>query len=183
MQLTFKGRKFPVTDALKSYTEKRFQKLDRHFDYIRSIEVTFDTEGTQYVAKVLIDADGNIIRGEQRNIDLYASVDGVVDDLMRQLKKFKEKMSRKRQSAAMEAVSSETTTEEPGEFEEEEEVVVGKIVKTNRFAIKPMSDEEAAMQLELLQFNFFVYLNAQKERVHVIYKRKDGNYGLVEPEF
>ncbi len=62
-------------------------------------------------------------------------------------------------------------------------MVVGKIVKTNRFAIKPMSDEEAAMQLELLQFNFFVYLNAQKERVHVIYKRKDGNYGLVEPEF
>jgi putative sigma-54 modulation protein len=101
---------------------------------------------------------------------------------MRQLKKFKEKMSRKRQSAVMEA-SSETSVEEPGEFEEEEEVIVGKIVKTNRFAIKPMSDEEAAMQLELLQFNFFVYLNAQKERVHVIYKRKDGNYGLVEPEF
>ncbi|OQA19414.1 MAG: Light-repressed protein A [bacterium ADurb.Bin363] len=181
MQLIYKGRKFPVTEALKSYTEKRFQKLERHFDYIRSIEIIFDTEGNQYVAKVLIDADGNIVRGEERNIDLYASIDGVVDDLVRQLKKFKEKMSRKRQSSN--DVSTVSPAEEIEEEEEETKPVVGKIVKTNRFAMKPMSDEEAAMQLELLKYNFFVYLNAQKEQVHVIYKRKDGNYGLVEPEF
>lgn len=182
MQINYKGRKFPVTDALKSYTEKRLQRLQRHFDYIRTIEITFDTEGTQYLAKVSIDADGIIVRGEERNIDLYASIDGVVDDLLRQLKKFKEKMSRKRQSGFVNHSTEESVLVE----EEESEIgipVVGEIVKTNRFAIKPMSDEEAAMQLELLGYNFFVYLNADKERVHVIYKRKDGNYGLVEPEF
>ncbi len=180
MEITYKGRKVPVTDALKNYTAKRMKKLDRHFDYIRSIEITFDTEGNQYVAKVTVDADGIFIRGEERNIDLYASVDGVVDDLVRQLKRFKERMSRKRQSSLE---SSPFPEEEVEEYSEEEKPVVGEIVKTNRFAVKPMSDEEAAMQLELMGYNFFVYLNAEREQVHVIYKRKDGNYGLVEPEF
>jgi len=181
MQITYKGRKFAVTEALKSYTEKRMLRLERHFDYIRSIEVIFDTEGSYYVAKVFIDADGILVRGEERNIDLYASIDGVVDDLVRQLKKVKEKMSRKRQSTI---TTGEVTPEfEDVEEQEEEAKPVGQIVKTNRFAVKPMSDEEAAMQLELLGYNFFVYLNAQREQVHVIYKRKDGNYGLVEPEF
>ena len=180
MQITYKGRKFAVTEALKSYTEKRMQRLERHFDYIRSIEVIFDTEGSYYVAKVFIDADGILVRGEERNIDLYASIDGVVDDLVRQLKKVKEKMSRKRQGTA---TTDEVIVEEDVEEHEEEPKPVGQIVKTNRFAVKPMSDEEAAMQLELLGYNFFVYLNAQREQVHVIYKRKDGNYGLVEPEF
>ena len=182
MEISYKGRKVPVTDALKSYTEKRLQKLDRHFDYIRSIDITFDTEGNFYLTKVSVDADGIIVRGEERNIDLYASVDGVVDDLVRQLKRFKERMSRKRQ-ASIETASFPGDEETEEELEDKETPVVGKIVNTNRFAVKPMSDEEAAMQLELLGYNFFVYLNAEKEQVHVIYKRHDGNYGLVEPEF
>ena len=178
MQIIYKGRKLKVTENLKQSFEKKAQRLARNFSDITTMEVIFSKDGAKQIVKVLLNLDGNVIIAEEGASDIFNAIDLVIDDLVKQIKRFKERQREKNRELE-EAEEIIDTTEEL----EEENLVESRIVKSKRFAIKPMSDKEAVMQMELLKHNFFVYLNDKTEKVHVVYKRKDGTYGLIEPEF
>lgn len=183
MRVTVKGRNVQVTDALKAYAEKKLQKLTKYFNNIKEAEVTQSIQRNWHIVEVLVEGDGVFLRSEERSGDMYASIDAAVDKLEKQLERFKGKLLAHPRPSEAAAVKEGATTplEEPSEEETEEGLPT--VVKTKRFAIKPMTAEEAALQMELLNHDFFVFLNAETEQVNVLYRRKDGNYGLIEPEF
>lgn len=176
MNLKFTGKNVEVTQALKDVTEKKFGKLEKYFQ--RDIEgnVTFSTEKNRKIIEVTINLPGTIIRAEESSDDMYASIDRTVDILERQIRKYKTKLQKRYQNNEtirfenVQPLSSVEDTDKKG------------LVKKKRFTLKPMSQEEAILQMELLGHNFFVFLDSKDEEVAVVYKRKDGNYGLIEPE-
>ncbi len=181
MLVTVKGKNVEVTDALKSYAEKKIQKLEKYFKEIKEAQVTQSVQRNWHIVEVMLEGDGVLLRGEERSDDMYASIDLVVEKLERRVQRFKGKLYGKtidkgpkeremqREQIAAEA---ENAHEEPLPY----------ITRTKRFAIKPMGPDEAANQMELLHHDFFVFLNEDSDNVAVVYKRKDGNYGLMEPE-
>jgi putative sigma-54 modulation protein len=183
MRVTVKGRNVQVTDALKAYAEKKLQKLTKYFNNIKEAEVTQSIQRNWHIVEVLVEGDGIFLRGEERSGDMYASIDAVVEKLEKQLERFKGKLTAHPRPEELVAAGEgeELSLDELSEEETEEGLPT--IVKTKRFSIKPMNPEEAAMQMELLNHDFFVFLNAETEEVNVLYRRKDGNYGLIEPEF
>jgi putative sigma-54 modulation protein len=184
MRVTVTGKNVQVTDALKSYAEKKLQKLTRYFSSIKDAQVTQSIQRNWHIVEVQVEGDGIFLRAEERSGDMYASIDAVVEKLEKQAKRFKGKLM-----AHPRVAEGGLTTEEGAEpsldelSDDETEEGMPTIVKMKRFAIKPMIAEEAAMQMELLNHDFFVFLNAETEQVNVLYRRKDGNYGLIEPEF
>lgn len=179
MNIIFKGKHIEVTDALRNYVKKRLSKIERHFDHILEVIVTFSVEKNRQIVEVTLQTNRALIRAEEETNDMYTSIDKVVDKLERQIQKYKEKYFQKPypNTNKIELIDEEIS------FEESKSTKVPKIVKTKRFAIKPMSIEEAAMQMNLLGHNFFVFANDNTNKVNVLYKRKDGNFGLIEPEF
>ncbi|MCL0101422.1 ribosome-associated translation inhibitor RaiA [Peptococcaceae bacterium] len=177
MNINVRGKNVEVTPALKSYVEKRVGKLKRFFDGLGDAEVKLEIRKNRHKVEVTIPVNGMILRGEEATADMYASVDLVVEKLERQIERYKGKLYEKKARAA-----SAIKAPEPLEKDKSEEDKF-KIVKTKRFAIKPMAVEEAVMQMNLLGHNFFVFMNAETEQVNVVYVRKDGNYGLIEPTF
>jgi len=179
MKITFKGKHIEVTDAMRNYIEKRLNKIERHFDHILEVIVTLSVEKNRQIVEATLQASRALIRAEEETDDMYTSIDKVADKLERQIKKYKEKYFQKPHPG----------TEKVGlankeiNAEDSEPDKIAKIVKTKRFAIKPMSVEEAAMQMDLLGHNFFVFANDNTNKVNVLYKRKDGDFGLIEPEF
>jgi len=179
MKITFKGKHIEVTDAMRNYIEKRLNKIERHFDHILEVIVTLSVEKNRQIVEATLQTSGALIRAEEETDDMYTSIDKVADRLERQIQKYKEKYFQKphpgteRKEFANEGVN----------VEDSESDKIAKIVKTKRFAIKPMSVEEAAMQMDLLGHSFFVFTNDNTNKVNVLYKRKDGNFGLIEPEF
>jgi len=179
MKIVFKGKHIEVTDAIRNYMEKKLSKIERHFDHILEVIVTLSIEKNRQIVEVTLQANKALIRAEEETDDMYTSIDKVVDKLERQILKYKEKFYQK----------SHPNTDRKGQVNEgvsigeSKSTEVIKIVKTKRFAIKPMSVEEAAMQMDLLGHNFFVFANDNTNKVNVLYKRKDGNFGLIEPEF
>jgi len=173
MQIIVRGKNVEVTPALREYVEEKIGKLTRYLDNIREAVVALSVEKDRHVVEVTVFVNGNglILRGEERSNDMYASLDLVVEKLERQVEKYKTRISRK------------ILGKDKGIGTEREDMEVGKVVKTKRFAIKPMDVQEAVMQMNLLAHDFFVFFNAESEEVNVVYKRKDGNYGLIEPEF
>jgi putative sigma-54 modulation protein len=179
MKIIFKGKHIEVTDAMRNYIEKRLSKIERHFDHILEVIVTLSVEKNRQIVEATLQARRALIRAEEETNDMYTSIDKVADKLERQIQKYKEKYFQKPHPG----------TEKKGlanqglDAEDSESDKIAKIVKTKRFAIKPMSVEEAAMQMDLLGHNFFVFANDNTNKVNVLYKRKDGNFGLIEPEF
>ncbi|WP_055669413.1 ribosome hibernation-promoting factor, HPF/YfiA family [Desnuesiella massiliensis] len=176
MKITVMAKNIQLTNALKEAVERKLSKLDKYFNPNIEAHATLSVQKSRQIIEVTIPFNGVILRGEESNEDMYASIDLVVDKLEGQIRKQKTKLQR-RQSGDSLRFQSIPMYEDDNEDEEP------KIVKTKKFAIKPMSTEEAILQMELLGHNFFVYENAESEEVNVIYKRKDGNYGLIEPEF
>lgn len=174
-----KGKNVEVTPALRGYAEKRVSKLERFF--LRGspeATVTLSLERGSHRVDVTMQVGGLILRGESRTNDMYASIDDAVDKIVQQIKKYKTRINKRLKQAGEQLVVAEpevgaSVPEAEGE---------PRIVRTKRFAIKPMSPEEAVMQIELIGHDFFVFFNAETEEVNVVYKRKDGNYGLIEPE-
>lgn len=196
MRISYTGTNVEVTDALKSYAEKRLQHLTHYFANLREAHVAVTTQRNWQIVEVQLDADGRLIRAEERTPDAYASIDAVVDKLQKQIKRFKGKLIHRPRSPEEAALKPATMMVEPAaeEDQEEEEEAASetpegeaedhpRLVRTKRFAVKPMNAEEAALQMELLHHNFFVFLNAETGQVNVVYQRRDGDYGLIEPEF
>jgi len=179
MRIIFRGKHIEVTDAMRNYIEKRLNKIERHFDHILEVIVTLSVEKNRQIVEVTLQASRALIRAEEETDDMYASIDKVADKLERQIQKYKDKYLKKPHSGTeRKGLAKERVNVEDSESNE-----IAKIVKTKRFAIKPMSVEEAAMQMDLLGHNFFVFANDNTDKVNVLYKRKDGNFGLIEPEF
>jgi putative sigma-54 modulation protein len=190
MPLVIKGKNVEVNDQLRSYVTKRLGKLDRYLDNILSAQVELSAEKTRstetrQVVQVTVDANGTILRGEEKAADMYAAVDAVTDKMERQIKRYKERLYHRGKMAAGRRPAppslAEAVMPEEAEVAEEEDEEEGRIVRTKMIDLKPMSAEEAIEQMELLGHNFFVFLNAEDDGINVVYKRLNGNYGLLVP--
>lgn len=178
MRVTVKGKNVEVTPALQQYAEKKVQKLEKYFHSIKEAMVTQSTQRNWHIVEVTLEGDGIILRGEERSDDMYASIDQVVEKLEKQIKRFKGKLINR---VHPEEPPKEHLQEMPAE-DEASTSHFPQIVRTKRVVLEPMPPEEAAAQMELLGHDFFVFLNAETDLTSVIYKRKDGDYGLIEPE-
>lgn len=175
MKFIISGKNIDVTDGLRSAVNEKIGKLERYFTDSTEIHVTLSTEKERQKIEVTIPMKGNIIRAEQESNDMYVSIDLVEEIIERQLRRYKTKLIEKQQTAVS---LNKAFIEE--ENEDDEEI---KIIRTKRFAVKPMDAEEACVQMELLGHSFFVFRNAETDEVNVVYKRKNHTYGLIEPEF
>lgn len=176
MQLNFAGKNVEVTQALKDVTEKKLVKLEKYFQRDIVGNVTFSTEKNRKIIEVTINLPGTILRAEESSDDMYASIDRAVDILERQIRKYKTRLQKRYQNN--ETIRFENVIALPVGDDNEK----SSLVRKKKFTLKPMSAEEAILQMELLRHNFFVFQDAETEDISVVYKRKDGNYGLIEPE-
>lgn len=176
MRYTIIGRNIEVTPALKDTVQDKIGKLDKYFTPDTEVHATLSVEKDKQKIEVTIPVKGGIIRAEQSSSDMYVSIDLVEEIIERQIKKYKNKLIDRKQSASF---FSQNFIEEETPQQEDEI----RIVKTKRFGMKPMDPEEACIQMELLGHNFYVFLNSETEEVNVVYKRKGNTYGLIEPEF
>ncbi len=190
MQLLIKGKNIEVNDTIRAHVEKKLSRLDRYLDFISQAEVEVSREKTKaatdrYVVEVTMRANGTILRGEEKAADLYSAVDSVVDVMQRRLTRFKEKLQQRgRNAMAKEALAEEQASAAPAEVSAEGEPVTvePRVARTKLVSIKPMSESEAAEQMELLGHDFFLFYNSSTDRIGVLYRRHDGNYGLIEGE-
>ncbi len=175
MNFIITGRNIEVTDGLRSAVEEKIGKLEKYFTPDVDVYVTLSVQKDRQKIEVTIPVKGSIIRSEQTSSDMYVSIDLVEEIIERQLKKYKTKLTAQKQSAPS---FSRAFLEE--EYEDTDKI---RIVRTKRFGIKPMDPEEACVQMELLGHSFYVFSNSETDEVNVVYKRKDGTYGLIEPDF
>ena len=176
MRYVIKGRNIEVTPALKSAVEEKIGKLERYFTPDTEVIATLSVQRDRQKIEITIPIKGNIIRAEESSTDMYVSIDLVEEVIERQIRRYRKKLIDKKQSALS---FSQAFIEEEDERPEEDI----RIVKTKKFAIKPIDPEEACLQMEMLGHNFYVFLNADTDQVNVVYRRKNGTYGLIEPEF
>ena len=174
MNITISGKNMDITSSLREAVQDKLGKLDRYFTPDTDVHVTLSVEKERQKIEVTIPVKGRIIRSEQVSNDMYVSIDLVEEVIERQLRKYKNKIIDKKQSA----VNFQKAYIE-NDYMESEDIT---IVRTKRFDIKPMYPEDACVQMELLGHNFFVFMNADTDQVNVVYKRKGNTYGLIEPE-
>ena len=175
MRVTVIGKNINVTPALKEMIEKKISKLDRYFTPGVEARATLSVQKNRQIFEVTIPFNGVILRCEESTDDMYKSIDLVENKLERQIRKQRTKLQRRNNESLRFGNFDEVASEEDDNE--------GEIVKVKRFNIKPMSTEEAILQMELVQHNFFVFKDCDTENINVIYKRKDGNYGLLEPDY
>ena len=175
MRFIITGRNIELTPSLQKTAEDKLRKLERYFNADTEAQVTLSVEKDRQKIEVTIPVKGHIIRAEQVSNNMYTSIDLVQEAIERQLKKYKTKLTDKYQAGG------DFSKEYLDESLEDEDTI--KIVRTKRFAIKPMDAEEACLQMEMLNHNFYVFRNAETDQVNVVYKRKGDTYGLIEPEF
>ena len=181
MNLQVKGRNVDVTDALFAHAEKKLGKLARHLSEESRCELELGVEhnpsiAADQVAEATVWTKGPVMRARESSQDMYASIDLVAEKLERQVKRYRNRRSRRAHHAT--PAPSVPLPEVPDHADDEETAV---IVKQKQFIMKPMGAEEAALQLELIGHDFFVFTNADSDEINVIYKRRDGQYGLIEP--
>ncbi len=174
MRYIISGKNIDVTEGLKTAVYEKIGKLERYFTPETEIHVTMSVEKERQKIEVTIPMKGSMVRGEQISNDMYVSIDLVEEVIERQLRKYKNKLIEQKQAAA-----SLNQAFMDDDYAEDDSI---KIIRTKKFAIKPMDPEEACVQMELLGHNFFVYRNGETDEVNVVYKRKGNTYGLIEPE-
>lgn len=175
MNINVRGKQIKVTDALKDYVVKRVGKLEKYSDDFSDVQVTLSVEKERQRVEVTAPLNGFLLRGEEETGDMYSSIDLVVDKLERQMEKYRKRIGKKR---------VKSLKDEPNYLLESDEEILEQdsVVKTKRFPAKPMSVDEAVMQMNLIGHSFFVFINADTELMNVVYKRRYGDYGLLEPE-
>ena len=179
MEILITGKNIKLLPAVRSYIERRLAKLSRHLPNIMELKVEVAMESTKsadqrFVAQVTIDIGGTLLRGEERADDIFAAIDKVAAVMDRQIERYKGKLYHKGRGASF---------ARGGLNEEEEEVLsTEKVVRVKRFAINPMSAAEAIEQMELLHHNFFLFYNGETQEINLVYRRRGGDYGIIEPE-
>lgn len=175
MKIKIIAKNIELTKGLKEAAEKKLSKLEKYFNPEVVAHVTLSVQKNRQIVEVTIPFNGVTLRGQEDLEDMYASMDLVVDKLEGQIRKQKTKLQRRQIG---DSLRYQVITDLDNEETEEP-----KVVKTKRFSIKPMSVDEAILQMELLGHSFFVFEDSDNDDVCVLYKRKDGNYGLIEPEY
>lgn len=174
MKFIITGRKLEVTPAIKNRVESKLGKLSKFFSDDTEVHVTLRTSKGRHIVEVTIPANGFLLRAEEISDDLYYSIDHVVSTLERQIRKNKTRLQKR--------LRSEGFAEVDGFFGALEEEDALEIVKVKEIDLKPMSPDEAILQMNLLNHTFFVFRDAETEKICVVYKRNDGQYGLIEPK-
>ena len=178
MRLQVKGKNVEVSDSIRQYAQEKLGKLERQLDDPTRVELELAVErnpsiSANHVAEATIWTKGPILRAREASADHRASIDQLVDKLERQVKRYREKRRSRRGAGPVEPPIPENAI--PLESEPQ-------IVKSKQFAVKPMSAEEAVLQLELVGHDFFVFQNADTMEMNVVYRRRDGAFGLIEPQ-
>ena len=174
MKVTVIAKNMELTEALKEIVQKKISKLEKYFEKDVEAKATLSVQKNRQIIEVTIPFNGAILRGEESTSDMYKSLDLVEDKLERQIRKQKTRLSRKH--------GGSVRFGELSDIDSNVEEDLGNLVRVKKFGVKPMNSEEAILQMDLLGHNFFVFQDADTNRVNVVYKRKDGDYGLLEPE-
>jgi putative sigma-54 modulation protein len=171
MELTFRARHVPVTDNLREYTSRKLSRLGRYLPLVDEAVVELEQEGGEnahrYVVQLTVNCNGTYLRAEERGPRLLAAIDAAADVLSRQ--------ADAKGTARVEQPPVE-------EAEVEEELVLGKVVRVKRFPMKPMTEEEAIEQMELLGHDFFLFFDADANTYALLYRRREGDYGMIIPQ-
>jgi putative sigma-54 modulation protein len=181
MQMNISGKNLEVTDSLREYVEKKMGRLDRYLPNVSDVRVELSVENARaskdrQVAQVTLRTKQAVLRAEEASGDMFASIDAVMDKMHRQIDHYKGKRWSKRSAtdsgpAVLEATEEEAGAEEPS-----------RITRVKRFAMVPMDEEEAVDQMELLGHDFYVFFNVNQSQLNVVYRRRSGDYGLIQPE-
>lgn len=187
MKILVHGRNVEVNDWIQEYVEKKVAKLERHLPQVTEVRAELTHAETRsaddrYTCQLTLSADGQILRAEESTGDIFASIDATVDKLQRQIRRFKGRRYKGKRRAGVASAEAQIAAMAAVEAPAEEEEEGGAIIRRKRFVMQPMNEEEAIEQMELLGHDFFVYLNPDTSAANVIYRRKDGNYGLLQPE-
>lgn len=182
MNYNIRGENIEVTPAIREYVEKKVAKLERYFNETPeanvNVNLRFNQDKTSKVEVTIPMPNSLVLRAEETNTDMYAAIDLIVDKLERQIRKHKTKVNRKSREKGDIGLTFTNAVIENNEYEEDEL----EVVRTKRFDLKPMDNEEAILQMNLLGHSFYVFTNADTNRTNVVYKRKDGRYGLIEAQ-
>ncbi len=183
MQYIITGKNIEVTKALQDKVVAKLSKLEKFFSPDSEARVTLSVEKLSQIVEVTIPTKGRLLRAEVESQDMYAAIDEIVDVLQRQLHKYKNKLKDKarRDTPSKDEQQLQNIIFDSVEDPKEESNI--KIEKVKRFDLKPMDAEEAVLEMELIGHNFFVFKNGETDEVNVVYKRKNGTYGLIEPEY
>lgn len=183
MKIQVHGDNISVTSALQDYVDKKIGRLTRLFEgeADKDIHVTMSVEGTFHRVEMTVYVHGVIFRAEEKSQDMYSSIDLVTDKLELQVQRYKEKVNRRFREKGLRTQIRQSALQ--GTLPDTAyDVDEPKVVRVKRFPIKPMSVEEATLQMDLLDHDFFVFTNAETDEVNVVYRRKNGDYGLIEPQ-
>jgi putative sigma-54 modulation protein len=195
MELTFRSRHVTVTDSLREYTNRKLSRLGRYLPPVDEAVVELKQEGGEnarrYVVQLTVNCDGTYLRAEERGSRLLSVIDAAADVLSRQARRYKEKVYHRDKHVKARQAALVGKTAEPVEVEEEEaeqerdqevEIVLGRVVRVKRFPVKPMTEEEAIEQMELLHHDFFLFFDADADTYALLYRRREGDYGMIIPE-
>lgn len=184
LQFNIRGENIEVTPAIRDHIEKKVEKIERYFTDGANATAMVNLKSynhSQTKVEVTIPMKNLTLRAEERHDDMYAAIDLIVSKLERQIRKYKTKVNRKfreRDGMGLAFATAENDTRAQNEIDEEEEDLT--IVRTKQFDLKPMDEEEAVLQMNMLGHNFFVFTDAESNETNIVYKRKDGSYGLIE---
>lgn len=174
MKYTYTGKAMEVTESLKARTEKKLNKLERYFRDEPEATVRFkQLKGARNIVEITVAVSGIILRAEESSNDMYLSIDHAVDKLESQIRRHRTKLDKRIRSSELEPVAEAAPVYEEASYD---------VVRVKKFAVKPMSTEDAITQMELLGHDFFLFLNEEIDTMCVLYRRNDGSYGLLQPE-
>jgi ribosome hibernation promoting factor len=187
MNIIVAGRNIDVSEALRARVTEKVGRLVKHFEHVQKAQAWLRVEphaGRNQIVEITVWGDGLVLRGEEASQDMYASIDLVIDKLDKQISKFKSRVITRRRTLAgrrkqQKVAAAEAALREPPPDTEDGPV---QISRRKRFEMKPMTPEEAAIQMELLGHTFFMFRNSETLEVNVVYRRAQGSYGLIEPE-
>jgi len=176
MKIILSGKNMEIGETIRKQANKKVKKIERYFKSDVIAHVTMSVEGYRQIVEVTIPVDGIVLRAEESTNDMFSTIDNVLEKIEKQILKHKTKLEKRLKDGAFKF--------ESGEFVSAPYVAEpqGKVIKHKRFALKPMTEDEALMQMDLIGHSFFVFLNVDTNEVNVLYKRRDGNYGLIEPD-
>ena len=186
MDIIFRGQHLTIDDQFRTHASEHLNKITRHLPMADHaiVDVRKEAKGEdgRYVVQVTISANGTFLRAEERNYDLTTAVDATVSALDRQAKRFKErKILRSERRIDTHQLPEESTEEEPA-MPPDVEVIEGRVVRLKRFNLKPMTEAEAIDQMEMLGHNFFLFMDADRDEIALLYRRQDGQYGMILQE-
>lgn len=187
MGLNILTRNIELNDQAHSYIAKKFKRLERHLKTpieakLEVYRTSARSQADRVVAQMTMSVNGFLLRGQERGLNLFAAIDAITDVMDRQIRRYKGKVYRSAQ--AKKTARAADATAEDGEVErpEPEDLEESRVVRTKRFPMRPMAVEDAIMEMELLSHSFFLFYNIETREYNVVYRRQDGDYGVIEPE-